>query len=107
MTRENKDTATTLFLAWGVPPERIRQALAVAAGEMEYSAPAQTLGRVVRPKDAARALGVTTKTIARRVADGRLRAVYSGKGDKRRMVGITVASINAFIQGGEGTEVEA
>ncbi len=101
MTKANKDTATTLFLAWGVPPERIPLALAVAAGEVEYNTPAQALGRVVRPKEAAKALGVTTRTLSRYVADKRLKAVFTGKADKRRMVGVTVAELNAFMAGKE------
>ncbi len=102
-----KQAATAVLKAAGYPAENIRLAFtALDEGELTPTTnPAQVLGRAVKPKEAAKALNVSTKTIGRRVADGHLKGVYSGKGENRRMIAVTVASINAFLEGGEGKEV--
>lgn len=101
MTAPQKETATTLFLSWGVPPERIRQALAVAAGELTTSdAPEiQPLARAVRAKDVAAALGVTRRTVRRYAVAGLLQPIYRGKGKVRRAVAYTAQSVNDFVNG--------
>lgn len=54
--------------------------------------PAPTIGRMLRIADAADILGVSSDTIRRRIADGRLRAVKSG-----RIVRIDERDLQAFI----------
>jgi hypothetical protein len=77
-----------------VNPATADHALAVLeGGEMP-----RPLGRVIRTREAARILGVTTKTLRNWTKAGTLVPVYAG-GNKLR-TGYTEASVRALAEGG-------
>ena len=83
-----------------ITADQLRDALDVLAGKNQGGA-VQAIARAVRPKQAAEALGVCSRTLRRYATAGLLVPVYRSAGAKRRAVAYTAESINAFVAGKE------
>ena len=93
--RESTKTALSAILAAdeSIPNEAAKRAMAI----LEGGETPRPLGRVIRTTEAARLLGVTTKTLRNWTKGGALVPVYAG-GNKLR-TGYTEASVRALAEG--------
>ena len=90
----NTQTETATRALWAadstIPRERAEAAIRLVKGEE-----AAPLPRIVRTKEAARLLGVTTKTLRAWAARGALVPIY---GKNRLRIGYTEASVRALAE---------
>ena len=80
-----------------IPPGASTTALRLLEGRDSYTTP---LGRVIRPSEASRLLGVTPRTLRLWALRGALVPVYGGQ--KKRRTGYTESSIRAILAGEGG-----